>query len=112
MNTQILSAIAALTLLFTVSACKSTPKRIAYNSLATTAKAVDLAMTTAGELYKVQRITEADKQDILVKYAKYQLAMNEAIVLLQFDYTAITPATVAELAASIVETVNQFTSAP
>jgi hypothetical protein len=103
---------AAIALLFTFTACKSTPKRIAYNSLATTAQAVDLAMSTAGELYKVQRITEADKSDILAKYAKYQLAMNEAIVLLQFDYTAITPAKVAELAASIVETVNQFTSAP
>ena len=106
-----ITILAAFVLLLT-PACKSTPKRIAYNSLATTAQAVDLAMKTAGELYKVQRITEADKQDILVKYGKYQLAMNEAIVLLQFDYTAITPAKVAELAASIVETVNQFTSAP
>jgi len=98
--------------LLVFTGCNSTPKRIAYNSLASTAKAVDLAMSTAGDLYKAGEITEADKADILAKYALYQTAASEAVVLLEFDYTAITPAKVAELAASIIATVNEFTSAP
>jgi hypothetical protein len=106
---QLLPLIAILAL---VAACQSTPKRIAYNTLASTATAVDTAMQVAGDLYKAGEITEADKADVLLKYDKYQTAMNQAIMLLEFNYQAITPGTVAGLAATLIETVNQFTSAP
>lgn len=100
-----ITLIAALVLL---TGCQSTPKRVAFNTLATTAASVDAAMKTAGAMYKAGHLNDAQKDDILLKYADYQAAANEALVFLEFDHNAPTPETVLALALSVVNTINQI----
>lgn len=104
--------IALVSLCLLLFGCHSTPKRIAFNSLATTAKSVDTAMSTAGALYRAGKVTTAQKDELLVKYRQYQAAANAALALVDFNYQAITTAAVADLAQVILDTVNQFTAAP
>lgn len=66
-------------LLFAVACTPAPPATRAYQVLSTTAVTVDLAMKTAGDLYREGLISDGKKAEILEAHATYQKAARLAI---------------------------------
>lgn len=59
--------------------CGTTPKKVAYKTLASVGAAGDKAASAVAAGYAHNKITKAQFEEAAVKYAQFQLAYNNAV---------------------------------
>ena len=104
--------VAVLAILLLVNACASTPRdRVVYNSISAAAEGVNTAMRTFNDLYQAGKATDAQRDQVLAAYAKYQAV---ALVAVKVAPGATAPdanllAVALDSAASVVELIRLLT---
>lgn len=100
--------IALAWVLLLLSGCSTTSERKAYQTLAVTQNAVEVAEATFRILNANGEISASDYDKVAKARTRYQLAMTAAIELAQQDFTQITPPKAFELSLQLIQLIERL----
>lgn len=103
-----LSLITLLAFLMVLPACNTTPKKVAYQSLASVGVLVDNGMKAAATAKKAGKLTDTQWKSIADKHAKFRTAYNTACDMAALDLTNLATNDLIELANQLITLINQF----
>lgn len=109
---KLFALIPLIVLAFGLTACQTSPKAIAYKTLKSTADAVDSAMKAYADLVVQGQVDLTTQTKVQGIHDKYRVAMTAAVQAAQFDTSAITPASVSQLAGDLSAAVAQIVAQP
>lgn len=91
-----------LAVLFLLEGCASSPEKIAYTSLDAAVTAAQAGMRSFNDIYQAGKATEAQRQQVLAAYAKFQAAVSVAIDIARLSTSTIDMKLVNEAAADLI----------
>ena len=95
-----------------VAGCNTTPKKVAYNSLAAVGLTVDKASDALVTARIERKVKDADWDKAKEVQRRWFLAYNESCDLAAFDYTKAAPASLLKLQAEVLNTINLILQNP